>query len=249
MPYTLQVGDPQTEGMSQLQKSSPRSEGSDPTSGFPAKETCSRKMSPQNIWLWHPAGRPRELLETETPLLKGTHRISHTASPSATCWSERDCQRGGKHMGLPLGTETPRKPLWGLLLLWWHQHWKVPFWNLPAGLNHQGLTHPLAGWRYPEALRQCTRPYGDPAPPNSRSARALGISAQVPCHLAMPHPPQKAGPLDHWGGGQPPLPVTFSCQPHHNRRTMQPTQEAPLEHTALETRGEYATQPHRTSPT
>lgn len=49
MTYTLQVGDPPTEGMSQLQKSSPRVEGSDSTSGFPAQETCSRKMSSQNI--------------------------------------------------------------------------------------------------------------------------------------------------------------------------------------------------------
>ena len=158
MPYTLQVGDPQTEGMSQLQKSSPRSEGSDPTSGFPAQETCSRKTSSQNIWLWHPAGRPRGLLETETPLLKGTHRISHTASPSVeavvwrvwvrpTCWSERDCQRGGKQLGVLLGTETPRKPLRTLLLLQWHQHQRVSFWNLPVGLNHQELTRPPAGWR------------------------------------------------------------------------------------------------------
>ena len=26
-------------------------------------------------------------------------------------------------------------------------------------------------------------------------------TGSLPCHLAMPHSPHKAGPLDHWGGG------------------------------------------------
>ena len=61
--------------------------GPSPTLGSPAQGSCTRKTSPQNIWLWSPVGltfrRARGLWEIETPLLKGAHRTSHAPGPRA----------------------------------------------------------------------------------------------------------------------------------------------------------------------
>ena len=66
------------------------------TSGSPAQASCIGKKGPQNIWLWRPVGltfqRARGLWETETPLLQGTHKISHApaARAEAVIWKTLD---------------------------------------------------------------------------------------------------------------------------------------------------------------
>ena len=63
-------------------------------SGSPAQASCTGKTSPQDIWLWKPAGltfrRVRGLWGTETLLLKGACRGSHTLGPraEAVIWEE-----------------------------------------------------------------------------------------------------------------------------------------------------------------
>ena len=45
------AGNPQMEAISQAQRSSTRSEESEPQMGSPAQGSCTGKMSPQNVWL------------------------------------------------------------------------------------------------------------------------------------------------------------------------------------------------------
>lgn len=57
----------------------------DPTSDTRAQEFYTRQLSPQNAWLRKLTGLmskgPKKLLETETPLLKGSHAILLTQRP------------------------------------------------------------------------------------------------------------------------------------------------------------------------
>ena len=61
-------------------------------SGSPTWGTCTRKMSPHNVWLWKPVGltsrRARGLWETETALLKDSCTNSLILSPNAEAAAE-----------------------------------------------------------------------------------------------------------------------------------------------------------------
>ena len=65
-----------------------------PTLGSLGPLSWTRKTGPQNVWLWRSVGitfgRARGLWQTETPLLKDAHKISHVLGPraEAVIWKE-----------------------------------------------------------------------------------------------------------------------------------------------------------------
>ena len=94
-----------------------------------AQGSCTRKMSPQNVWLWRPVGltfsRPRGLWEIETPLLEGAHKISHVLGPRARAviWKEP-----GSYPSADLGESTGQAgDNWSSP--WGHRHWWQLFWG------------------------------------------------------------------------------------------------------------------------
>ena len=67
-----------------MQKFSRKSEGSKPHTGLPIPGILHWGDKPlEHLALKASVGRPRGLWEIETPLLNGTHRISHTPRPRA----------------------------------------------------------------------------------------------------------------------------------------------------------------------
>ena len=70
------------------------------------------------------------LLETETPLLKGVHKISHDlgSRAEAVIWKEPGSDP-------PTDLEkSPREVEGNWSSLWGHKHWWQPFWGTPSAL-------------------------------------------------------------------------------------------------------------------
>ena len=127
--------------------------GPSPMLGSPAQESCTRKTSPQSIWLWKSPGltfgSPGGLGEIETPLLKGTKNLTHSGTQGRSsdlkgawvrpaCWSWRVSLRQAA-TAAPLGTQTQvvaTSEESGLPCGHWS--WQAPFWNPLSSLSASG---------------------------------------------------------------------------------------------------------------
>ena len=112
---------------SNCRASSQSTRGPSPTSGSPARKTTL----PEH-WLWRPSRayfrQTQWAVETQIPLLKHAHKISHTPRPQGrngnlkgvwvilTCWSQTASQRVRGELGLTLG----------------QRHWQQPFGGPPC---------------------------------------------------------------------------------------------------------------------
>ena len=140
-----------------------------PTYGSLAHGFCPGKTSTWKPWLWRPAGinfrSHRELGETETPLLKGTHKISHPLGPRAEAvnWKE---PRSDSFADLGGSPEEARSN-WSSP--WKQRHWQVPFWNpssrelAPGSSPIHHLSAPVLGnlrprnWLDKDTASPCSR--------------------------------------------------------------------------------------------
>lgn len=106
----------------------------------PAQGSWNRRMSPSNIWFWRSAGllcrRPGGLLKTETPLIKGVCKTSHTLSPRAKAVIWKDPRAD------PLADlgESPREAGGKQDSLWEHRCWQQPFQGAYSTVQTLALT-------------------------------------------------------------------------------------------------------------
>lgn len=107
--------------------------------------SCTRHMSPQNVWLCKSAGltfrRPRGLWEIEIPHLKGIPKISHAPwhRAEAVIWrslgqtyqliSEILLENQEATRTHPGNTDTGGNHFWELVLSYGQWCWQGPFWN------------------------------------------------------------------------------------------------------------------------
>ena len=121
-------------------------------------------------------------IETQTPLLKGTRKLSRAPRHSteaiiwgtwvrSTCWSWRSLLERQEATGTPhRDIDTGGSHFEELVLPWGHWCWQVPFQSPPSRLNRP--SPPLEG-TVPGSLRSSSHSCGAPALPTSRQELAL----------------------------------------------------------------------------
>ena len=125
---------------------------------LPAWGSCTKKTSPSTFDFESHQGlrSPRGLWKIETPLLKGTHKISHVPGlrAEAVSWKAPESDSPSDFENLPERQEaTVAHPgdidssdsyFWEIILPHWHWCWQVTFWNPPCSLLASRLSPALA---------------------------------------------------------------------------------------------------------